>query len=66
MDNSTPIKTPMTRNALLDLDEGGNSVDLKLYRSMIGNMVYLTASRPDIIFSVACVQGFKHHQKSVI
>jgi hypothetical protein len=30
MDNSKPIKTPMAINAHLDLDEGGNSIDLKL------------------------------------
>ena len=32
--------------------------DQKLYRGMIGSLLYLTASRPDILFSVACVQGF--------
>jgi hypothetical protein len=42
MDNSKPIKTPMTTNAHLDLDKGGNLVDLKLYRSMIGSLFYLT------------------------
>jgi hypothetical protein len=48
MGNSKPIKTPMATNAHLDLDEGGNPVDLKLYRSMIDSLPYLTASRPDI------------------
>jgi hypothetical protein len=51
-DNSKSIKTPMTTNAHLDLDEGGNSVDLKLYRSMIGSLLYLTAFSRDIMFSV--------------
>jgi hypothetical protein len=37
MDNSKQIKTPMATNVHLDLDEGGKSVDLKLYRSMIGS-----------------------------
>jgi hypothetical protein len=39
MDNSKPIKTPMAKNAHLDLDEGGKSVGLKLYRSMIGSLL---------------------------
>jgi hypothetical protein len=57
MDNSKSIKTPMATNAHLDLDERGNPVDLKLYRSMIGSLLYLTACRPDIIFSVyMCVR----------
>ncbi|XP_021305110.1 uncharacterized protein LOC110431003, partial [Sorghum bicolor] len=47
-----PIKTPMALNGHLDLDEGGNPIDKTLYRSMIGSLLYLTASRPDIMFSV--------------
>jgi hypothetical protein len=58
MDNSKPIKTPMATNIHLDLDEGGNSIDLNLYRSMIDNLFYLTASRPDIMFSVCMCAKF--------
>ena len=47
-----PIKTLMASNGHLDLDEGGSPIDKTLYRSMIGSLLYLTASRPDIIFSV--------------
>ena len=47
-----PIKTPMASNGHLDLDEGCNPVDKTLYRSMIGSLLYLTASRPAIFFSV--------------
>ena len=47
-----PIKTSMASNGHLDLDEGGNPIDKSLYRSMIGSLLYLTASRPDIMFSV--------------
>jgi hypothetical protein len=66
MDNSKSIKTPMTTNAHLDLDEGGNSVDLKLYRSMIGSLLYLIASRPDIMFSVCMCARFQASPKDVI
>ena len=60
MDECKPIKTPMPSNRHLDLDEGGKSVDQTLYRSMIGSLLYLTASRPDIMFSVCvCVLDFK-------
>jgi hypothetical protein len=48
----------MGTNGHLDLDTGGKSVDQKVYRSMIGSLFYLCASRPDIMLSVyACVQG---------
>ena len=66
-EDAKPIKTPMATNGHLDLDEGGNPVDQKLYCSMIGSLLYLTASRPDIMFLVfACVHDFKPHLENVI
>ena len=51
MDNSKPHSTPMSTSTKLDKDEGGKCVDFKLYRSMIRSLLYLTASRPDIMFT---------------
>ena len=59
MEDAKPIKTPMATNGHLDLDEGGNTVDQKLYRSMIGSLLYLTASMPDIMFSVCMCARFQ-------
>jgi hypothetical protein len=39
--DAKPIKTPMGTNGHLDLDMGGKSVDQKVYRSMIGSLLYL-------------------------
>ncbi|GJR87864.1 putative ribonuclease H-like domain-containing protein [Tanacetum coccineum] len=47
---STPIET----NKALNKDEEAEDVDVHLYRSMIGSLMYLTASKPDIMF-VVCV-----------
>ncbi|GKD32472.1 putative ribonuclease H-like domain-containing protein [Tanacetum coccineum] len=48
---------PMEPNKALIKDEEADSVDVHLYRSMIGSLMYLTASRPDIMFVVcACVR----------
>ncbi|GJZ96986.1 putative ribonuclease H-like domain-containing protein [Tanacetum coccineum] len=48
--------TPMETNKALTKDEDGKDVDVHLYRSMIGSLMYLTSSRPDIMFSVcACL-----------
>ncbi|GJS05422.1 putative ribonuclease H-like domain-containing protein [Tanacetum coccineum] len=44
--------TPMETNKALTKDEDGKDVDIHLYRSMIGSLMYLTSSRPDIMFSV--------------
>ena len=62
MDECKPIKIPMPSNRHLDLDEG-KSVDQTLYRSMIGSLLYLTASRPDIMFSVCMCARFQANSK---
>ncbi|GJW55859.1 retrovirus-related pol polyprotein from transposon TNT 1-94 [Tanacetum coccineum] len=43
--------TPMETQKLLLKDEDGEEVDVHLYRSMIGSLMYLTSSRPDIMFA---------------
>ncbi|GJR43554.1 putative ribonuclease H-like domain-containing protein [Tanacetum coccineum] len=49
--------TPMETNKALIKDEEAEDVDVHLYRSMIGSLMYLTASRPDIMFAVcACAR----------
>lgn len=63
MEKCKPIKTPMPTNGHLDLDEGGNLVNQTLYRSMIGSLLYLTASRPDIMFSVCMCARFQSNPK---
>ena len=63
MDECKPIKTPMPSNGHLDLDEGGKTVDHTLYRSMIGSLLYLTASRLDIMFSVCMYARFQASPK---
>ncbi|GJT76710.1 putative ribonuclease H-like domain-containing protein [Tanacetum coccineum] len=52
---STPIETqkPLVK------DEEANDVDVHLYRSMIGSLMYLTASRPDIMFAVCACSRFQ-------
>jgi hypothetical protein len=59
MDECKPIKTHMPLNGHLNLDERGKSVDQTLYRSMIGSLLYLTASRPDIMFSMCMCARFQ-------
>jgi hypothetical protein len=53
----------MPTNGHLDLDEEGNSVDQTLYRFMISSLLYLTASRPDIMFSVSMCAWFQENPK---
>ena len=63
MADAKPIKTPMAVNGHLDLNEDGKSVDQKVYRSMIGSLLYLCASRPDIMLSVCMCSRFQANPK---
>ncbi|KAH9685823.1 hypothetical protein KPL70_014116 [Citrus sinensis] len=58
-DNGTAKSTPMSTTIKLDKDEKGKEVDIKTYRGMIGSLLYLTASRPDIMFSVCLCARFQ-------
>nr|GEX40896.1 hypothetical protein [Tanacetum cinerariifolium] len=49
MESCDPVGTPMEIKDKLDLDQNGTPVDATKYRSMIGALMYLTSSRPDII-----------------
>jgi hypothetical protein len=49
----------MGTNGHLDLDMGGKSVSQKVYRSIIGSLLYLCASRPDIMLSVCLCARFQ-------
>ena len=59
MDNAKEIITPMSTACYLDKDEGGKSVDIKKYRGMIKTLLYLSASKLDIMFSV-CLYARYH------
>jgi hypothetical protein len=65
MKDAKPIKTPMGTNGHLDLDTGGKSVDQKVYRSMIESLLYLCASRPDIMLSICMCARFQADPKEV-
>jgi hypothetical protein len=59
IDKAKPIKTPMGTNGHLDLDLGGTSVDQKVYHFIIGSLLYLYASRSDIMLSVCMCARFQ-------
>jgi hypothetical protein len=59
MQDVKPMSTPMGSTATLDADDDGEPVDQREYRSMIGSLLYLTATRPDIQFSVCLCARFQ-------
>ncbi|GJS47211.1 retrovirus-related pol polyprotein from transposon TNT 1-94 [Tanacetum coccineum] len=63
-EESKPMKTPMSFDTKLTKDEECESVDSTKYRGMIGSLLYLTASRPDIMFSVCLCARFQEAPKT--
>jgi hypothetical protein len=63
MKDAKPAKTPMGTDGHLDLNKGGKPIDQKAYRSMIGSLLYLCASRPDIMLSVCMCARFQSDPK---
>jgi hypothetical protein len=59
MEDSKAMAMPMSTTTALDADEEGEHVDQKEYRSMVGSLLYLTVTRPDIQFSVCLCARFQ-------
>ncbi|GJX68066.1 retrovirus-related pol polyprotein from transposon TNT 1-94 [Tanacetum coccineum] len=64
LEDSKPMKTPMSSDTKLTKDEECKSVDSTKYRGMIGSLLYLTKSRPDIMFSVCLCAIFQDAPKT--
>ncbi|KAJ0466935.1 putative RNA-directed DNA polymerase [Helianthus annuus] len=58
MKNCNPDVLPMNPNEKLQADDGADKADETLYRSLVGGLLYLTHTRPDIMFSVSLVSCF--------
>jgi hypothetical protein len=70
MEDSKAMATPMITTTALDANEEGEHVDQNEYRSMIGSILYLTATRSNIQFSVCLCARFQasprtSHRQSV-
>jgi len=59
MEQVKEVDTPMETSIKLDMDENGKKVDIIKYQGMIGSLLYLTTSRPGIMFSVYLCARFK-------
>ncbi|XP_058741298.1 secreted RxLR effector protein 161-like [Vicia villosa] len=63
MDNCKTISTPMGSETYVDQDESNVSIDITKYQGMIGSLLYLMASLPDIMFSVYLCARFQENPK---
>jgi hypothetical protein len=64
MGEAKPLSTPMSTMTALDEDKEGEAMDQKEYRSMIGALLYLTATRLDIQFAVYLCAHFQSSSRT--
>jgi hypothetical protein len=60
MEDCKPVATPMNPKEKFSKEDGAERVDEKLYRSLIGCLMYLTATRPDIMYAVSLLSRYMH------
>ena len=63
MEDCKPISTPMIIGCKLSKDDESKEMDQKLYRSMIGSLLYVTTSRLDVMQEVGLVARFQANPK---
>ena len=63
LESAISVRTPMSPNVKLIIDLLGKIIDPSLYRSMIGSFLYLTASKPDISYSVGVCARYQANPK---
>jgi hypothetical protein len=63
MEECKPINTPMITGCKLSMDDESLDVDHTMYKSMIGSLLYVTASRPDVMKAIGLVAIFQSTPK---
>lgn len=58
MKDCNPVSTPTEFGLKLNKDHGGKKVDSTLYKQIVGSLMYLTATRPDIMYSVSLISRY--------
>ncbi|XP_062020877.1 secreted RxLR effector protein 161-like [Rosa rugosa] len=70
MERCNPVKNPIVPGCRLVKDEGGTRVDPTAYKQMVGSLMYLTATRPDLMYVVSLISRFMEaptelHQQAI-
>ena len=63
LESASSVRTPMSLNVKLTVDLLGKNVDSSIYKSMIGSLLYLIASRPDISYSVGVCARYQANSR---
>jgi hypothetical protein len=59
-----PVSTPMSTTISLDLDKNGEAANQREYRRLVGSLLYLTATKPDIQFAISLCARFQATPRS--
>jgi len=65
MSNCKSAATPINLNEKLQQEDGGEKANAKRFRSLVGGLIYLTHTRPDIAFSVGVISRFMQQPSKV-
>ena len=65
MEISKSLATPLAVNEKLSKNEVNIKADAFIYRSLIGSLLYLSATRPDLMFSVSLISRFMHSPSKI-
>ncbi|GJU74306.1 hypothetical protein Tco_1265711 [Tanacetum coccineum] len=57
--------TPLAVNEMLMKEDGSSKVDVTLYRSLVGKLLYITATRPDNMFAASLLSRFMHNHSQI-
>jgi hypothetical protein len=58
MDRSNPVHNPIVLGCKLSKDEDEVKVDSTFYKQVVGSLMYLTATRPDMMFAVSLISRY--------
>lgn len=56
-----PVATPLIVNEKLSKEDGSKKANASLYRSLVGSLLYLTATRPDIMYATSLLSRYMHN-----
>ena len=54
MDQCKAATIPIQQNIKLQCEDGSKEADATLYRQLVGSLIYLTTSRPDLDYAIVC------------
>ena len=63
MDKCKPAETPISLGMKLTKNDDGPTVNATLYKQMVGSLMYLTATKPDLMYAVSLISRFMETPK---